>query len=102
MASSGPASSLSRKRIFANVQDRKTDGTPEASVEEDTDVASQADDAQRMLSQPVMAGQKRRKKRWSQEATQVVLLGAVVIAGIAGILGLRYLSEMVGNNWMGN
>ncbi len=96
MASSGLSSSLSRKRILANMQDRKTGGTPEASVEED--VASRADDAERIPSKPVKAGQKRRKKRWGREATQVVLLGAVVIGGIAAIVGLRYLAEMVSGN----
>ena len=91
MASSGLSSSLSRKRILANAQDRKTGGTPEASVEED--VASRADDAERIPSKPVKAGQKRRKKRWGQEATLVVLLGAILIGGIAAIVGLRYLAE---------
>ncbi len=102
MASSAKISSLSRKRILVNAQVRKTGGTPETPAEEDTDVAARNEDAARILSQPVKAGKKRRKKRWGQEATQVVLLGAVVIAAIAAILGLRYLSEMVGNNWIGN
>ena len=100
MASSGQTSSLSRRRILANSQVRKTGETPEAPTEEDTDGAARNEDAERILSQP--AREKRRKKRWSQEATQVVLLGAVLIAGIAAILGMRYLSEMVGNNWIGN
>ncbi len=102
MASSAKISSLSRKRILANAQVRKTGQTLEAPAEEDTDVAARNEDAERILSKPVKAGKKRRKKRWSQEATQVVLLGAVVIGGIAAILGMRYLSEMVGNNWIGN
>ncbi len=102
MVSSGQTSSLSRKQILANAQVRKTDETSEAAAEEVTDVALRVDDAERLLSQPVKAGEKRRKKGWSQEATQVVLLGAVVIGVIAAILGLRYLSEMVGNNWIGN
>ncbi len=102
MASSAKISSLSRKRILAYAQVLKTGQTPEAPAEEVTDVASRADDAERILSKPAKAGTKRRKKRWGQEATQVVLLGAVVIGGIAAILGLRYLSEMVGNNWIGN
>ena len=101
MASSAKISSLSRKRILANAQVRKTGTTLEAPAEEDTDVAARNEDAERILSKPVKAGKKRRKKRWGQGATQVVLLGAVVIAGIAAILGLRYLSEMVGNNWIG-
>ncbi len=99
MASSGHANYLSRKRIIDNVEECKTVGTPEASVEED--VASRNDDAERILSKPVKAGEKRRKKRWGREATQVVLLGSVLIGGIAAIIGLRYLAEMFGFNWIG-
>ena len=100
MASSGHANYLSLKRIIDNVEECKTVGTPEASVEED--VASRNDDAERILSNPVKAGKQRRKKRWGREATQVAVLGVVVIGGIAAIIGLRYLAEMVGDNWIGN
>ena len=55
-------------------------------------------DAQRILSQPVKAGGKRRKKRWGRSMTQIALLGAIVFGGIAAIIGLRYLAEMVGVN----
>ncbi len=98
MASSGHTSTLSRKRIRANVQERKKGDTPETPPEEETTVASRADDAQHILSQPVKAAKKRRKKPWGQETIQVVLLGAMLIGGIAAILGLRYLAEMVGVN----
>ncbi len=102
MASSAKISSLSRKRILAYAQVLKTGQTPEAPAEEVTDVALRADDAERMLSQPVKAGKKRRKKRWGQGTTQVVLLAAIGIGGIAAIIGLRYLSEALGVNWIGN
>ena len=105
MASSEHTSTLNRKRLRANVkrtranvQERKKGDTPEAPPEEETTVASQADDAQRILSKPVKAGEKRRKKRWGRSTTQVALLGAILIGGIAAIIGLRYLAEMVGVN----
>ena len=60
--------------------------------------AARNEDAQRILSQPVKAGEKRRKKPQSQQTTRVILLGAILIGGIAAILGLRYLAEMVGVN----
>ncbi len=102
MASSGQTSSLNRRRILANAQVRKTGQTPETPAEEDTDVAAKNEDAERMPSQPVKGKKTKRKKSPGRSTTQVVLLGVVVIAGIAAILGLRYLSEMVGNNWIGN
>ncbi len=105
MASSGQTSTQKRNRIRANVkrtranvQERKKGDTPEAPPEEETTVALRADDAQRILSQPVKAGKKRRKKPQSQQTTRVILLGAILIGGIAAILGLRYLAEMVGVN----
>ena len=105
MASSGQTSTQRRNRIRANVgrtranvQERKKGDTPEAPPEEETNVALRADDAQRILSQPVKAGKKRRKKPQSQQTTRVILLGAILIGGIAAILGLRYLAEMVGVN----
>ncbi len=98
MASSGHTSTLSHKRIRAIVRERKKRDIPETLPREATTVASRADDAQRNLSQPVKAGEKRRKKPWRQETIQVVLLGAVVIGAIAAILGLRYLAKMVGVN----
>ncbi len=105
MASSEQTSTQRRKRIRANVgrtranmQERKKGDTPEAPPEEETTVALRADDAQRILSQPVNAGKKRRKKPWSHQTTQVVLVGAILIGGIAAIIGLRYLAEMVGVN----
>ena len=103
MASSAKISSMSRQRILANAQDRRTGETPEA-PREDAAAVARNEAAESILSKPIKGrGKKsRRKKRWGQEATQVVLLGAVVIGGIAAILGLRYLSEMVGNNWIGN
>ncbi len=97
MASSANAR-LSRKRIRANLQERKKGDTSEAPREEKTTVASQADDAERTLSKPVKAGEKRHKKRWGRSMTQVALLGAIVFGGIAVIIGLRYLAEMVGVN----
>ena len=105
MASSGHTSTQRRnhiranvRRTRANVQERKKGDTPEALPEEETTVTSRADDAQRILSQPVNAGKKRRKKPWSHKTTQVVLVGAIFVGGIAAILGLRYLAEMVGVN----
>ena len=105
MASSEQTSTQRRKRIRANVgrtranmQERKKGDTPEAPPEEETTVALRADDAQRILSQPVKAGEKRRRKRWGRLMTQVALLGAIMFGGIAAIIGLRYLAEMVGVN----
>ncbi len=43
MVSSGHTSTLSRKRIRANGQERKNGDTPEAPPEEETTVASRAD-----------------------------------------------------------
>ena len=97
MVSSGQTSSLSRKRILANAQVRNTGGTPEAPAEEDADVAARNEDAERIRSKSVTTGKKRRKKRWGRSTTQVVLLAAIGIGGIAAILGLRYVAEMIGD-----
>ncbi len=101
MNSSGPASSLSRKRILANAQDRSTGNTPQ-SPEEDA-AAARNEAAERILSKPVKGKAKktRRKKRRSRSTTQVVLLAVIGISGIAAIIGLRYLSEAFGVNWIG-
>ena len=100
MASSGHANYLSRKRIIDNVEERKSGGTPEAPGEEEM----WDDDARRILSQPVKAkaGKNRRKKPQSRLTTHIGLLGAIVIGGIAVIIGLRYLAEMFGVNWIGD
>ena len=104
MASSAKISSLSRKRILANAQVLKTGQTPEAPAEEDTDVAARNEDAVRILSKPVKGrGKKtRRKEPRGRSVTQVVLLAAIGIGGIAAIIGLRYLSEALGVNWIGD
>ena len=99
MASSGHAKQLSRNRIIANVQERKTGRTPEAPGEEEM----WDDDARRILSQPVKAKAKknRRKKPQGGSTTQLGLLSAIVIGGIAVIIGLRHLAEMFGFTWIG-
>ncbi len=76
MASSGHTSYLSRKRIIDNVEECESDRTPEASPEEETTVASRDKDAQRI------------KKPWSREATQAVVLGAILFGGLAAFIGL--------------
>ena len=101
MASSAKISSLSRKRILANAQVRKTGQTPEAPAEEDTDVAAKNEDAERMPSQPVKGKKTKRKKSPGRSTTQIVLLAVIGIGGIAAIIALRYLSEAVGVNWIG-
>ncbi len=103
MASSGPASSLSRKRILANAQDRRTGEIPEAPAEEDAEAAARNAAAVRILSKPVKSrGKKsRRKKPRGRWTTQVVLLAIIGIGGIAAIIGLRYLSEAIGVTWIG-
>ena len=107
MASSGSASSMSRKRILANAQAsaqaRKTGGAPEAPAEEDAEVAARNAAAERILSKPVKSkGKKsRRKKPRGRSTTQVVVLAIIGITGIAAIIGLRYLSEALGVNWIG-
>ncbi len=109
MGSSGQSGSLSRKRILANVQDRKTGETPEVMAEEDADVAARNEAAERILSKPVKAKSKktgakksRAKKPPGRSTTQVVLLAAIGIGGIAAIIGLRYLAEAFGVNWVGD
>jgi len=104
MASSGHVNYMSRRRIIDNVEMCKSGGTPNVPGEEKSTVPSQTDDAQRILSQPgkAKARKKRRKKPHGRSATQVVLLGSIVIGGIAVIIGLRYLAEMYGVNWIGD
>ena len=97
MASSGQTNILSRKRIRANAQVRKKGDTPEAPPEEETTVASRADDAQHIVSKPVKAA-KKNGRLWGPGSTLIVVLGTVVIGGIAAILGLRHLAEIVGGN----
>ncbi len=107
MASSGSASVLSRKRILANAQAsaqaRKTGGTPEVPAEEDAEAAARNENAERILSKPVKGRSKktRRKKPRGRSMTQVILLAVIGIGGIAAIIGLRYLSEALGVNWIG-
>ncbi len=102
MASSGQASSIARRRILANAQNRKSVGTSEAPAEEDAEVAARNADAERILSKRVKGRGKKtkRKKPRGQSATQVVVLAIIGIAGIAAIIGLRYLGESVGINWI--
>jgi hypothetical protein len=104
MASSGHTSHLSRARIIANVQDRKTPKIPEALTEEDAHVAARNEDAQRILSKPVKAKPKktRRRKHQRDSVAQVLLLGTIVIGGISAIIGLRYLAETFGIRWIGD
>ncbi len=103
MASSGPASSIARKRILANAQNRKSGGAPEALAEEDAEAAARNADVERILSKRVKGrgGKSKRKKPKGRSATQVVLLAIIGITGIAAIIGLRYLSEAFGVNWIG-
>ncbi len=87
-----------------NVQEPKQGDTPETSREEETTVASWADVAEILganahkspPSEPVKAEKYRRKKRWSQQTIQAIVLGVLMIAGIAAVIGLRYLSETFG------
>ncbi len=88
MASSGQAVTPSREPFVANAPARKKDDTPEAPPEEETTVTSRDDDAQRILCQLVKTEHKRRKKPWSQEATQAVVLGAILFGGLAAFIGL--------------
>ena len=105
MASSEQTSTQRRKRIRANVgrtranvQERKKGDTPEAPPEEDANVAARNAAAQRILSQPVKVGKKRRKKPQGRSMTPVALFGAILIGGIAAIIGLRYFAEILGGN----
>ena len=88
----------------ANVQEPEKGDTPETSPEEETTVASWADVAEILganarkspPSEPAEANKYRRKKRWSQQTIQAIVLGVLLIAGIAAVIGLRYLSETFG------
>lgn len=103
MASSASTKSIARRRIRANAQGRKTNDTLEAPDEDDVDVAALDDDAERILSQRIKSGQKKKRRPKSRRSTtQVGLLAAIVIGGIAMIIGLRYIAEMFGVNWIGD
>ena len=105
MASSGQASSTSRKRILANVQGRRVGDAPEAPPEEeDAAAAARNEKAERILSKPVKSKSKkaRAKKPRGRSTNQVVVLAIIVISGIAAIIGLRYLAEAFGVNWIGD
>ena len=94
---------MTRKRILANIQDRKNGDPPETDPEEDTTVDSRAVDAGRILSQAAKAGRrKKRKKAKGKTTTQIGLLGVLVVGGIAVIIGLRYVAEAFGVNWIGD
>ena len=95
---------MSRKRILANSQVRNTGEPPVPPGEDDAEVAARNEIAERILSKPVKSrGRKTRaKKPKSRSTTQVVMLGAIVITGIAAIIGLRYLAEAFGVNWIGD
>ena len=85
----------------ANVQEPKKGDTPETLPEEETAVVSWADVAEILdanahkspPSEPVKVEKYRRKKPWSQQKIQAIVLGVLMIAGIAAVIGLRYLSE---------
>ncbi len=88
----------------ANVQEPKKGDTPETSPEEETTVASWADVAEILdanaqkspPSEPVKAEKYRRKKPWSRHTIQAIVLSVLMIAGIAAVIGLRYLSVTFG------
>ncbi len=100
MTLSERTSTLSR----ANVQEPEQGDTPETPPEEETTVASWAEVAEILgadahkspPSEPVKAKKNRRKKPWSQQTIQAIVLGVLMIAGIAAVIGLRYLSETFG------
>ncbi len=103
MASSASTSSMTRKRILANTQDRKSSTEIAVEAEEEAKVAEQNAAAERILSKQVKAGEpkKQRAKPKAKSTAQVGLLAAIFIGGIAAIIGLRYLAEMLGVNWIG-
>ncbi len=101
MASSASTSSMARQRIRANTQGRKSSAEIAAEAEEEAKVAEQNAAAERILSQSVKAGhptKKRRAKPERKSTAQIGLLAAIVIGGIAAIIGLRYLAEMFAAN----
>jgi len=104
MASSGSNASLSRKRILANVQGRKTNQLPEPTPEEGAEIAAQEQAAERMLSKPVKSKGKitKAKRPKDRSTTQIIILAVIVITGIAAIIGLRYLAEAFGVQWIGD
>ncbi len=104
MAKTSTSQALTRKRILANAQGRKKgDGPEEPTEEEAAAAAAQEENAERILSQRVKAGpqKKRSKPAKGKSVAQVGLLGAIVVLGIAAIIGLRYAAEMFGVNWAG-
>ncbi len=94
----------------ASVQEPEKGDTPETSPEEETTVASWADVAgilganahKSPPSEPVKVEKYRRKKPWSQQTIPAIVLGVLMIAGIAvgiaAVIGLRYLSETFAAN----
>ena len=101
MASSAHARHLSRERIIANAREQKTAQTDR---DDAGSVPSQDDNVAPVLSQPVKAKvrKNRRKKQDGGLVGKVGLLGAIVVTGIAIIIGLRYLAETFGINWIGD
>jgi hypothetical protein len=105
MASSSSNQTTTRKRILANAQGRKKDDAPEGPTEEELAAAAEQEaNAERILSKRVKAGAptKRRKAATGKSSTQVWLLGAIVVVGIGAIIGLRYIAELFGVNWIGD
>ena len=106
MASSASTSSIARRRILANTQDRKSGADPALTAEEEAKIAEQNAAAERILSQQVKSGQPKKRrakpKRKRKSTAQIGLLAAIGIGGIAAIIGLRYLAEMTGVNWIGD
>jgi hypothetical protein len=102
MASTGPATSLNRKQILANIQGRGSNESPE----ENAEVAARDDAAERILFKPVKskstARRPKAKKPKGQSTTQIVLLAVIGLTGLAAIIGLRYLAEAFGVNWVGD
>ena len=95
---------MSRNRILANVQDRRTGVTPEVRSEEDAAAAARDKAAERILSKPSRPKQGKlgRKKPPARSITKILLLAAIGIGGIAAIIGLRYLTEAFGIHWIGD
>ncbi len=90
----------------ADVQEPEQGDTPEASPGEGMTDASWADVAEILgakahespPSEPVKAEKRRRKKPWSQQTIQAIVLGVLMIAGIAAVIGIRYLSKFIAAN----
>ena len=91
---------MARRRIRANTQDLKSDAGAAVEAEEEAKVAEQNAVAERILSHQVKSGQpKKRHAKPKRKLTALLgLLAAIVIGGIAAILGLRYLAEVFAVN----